>query len=253
MLPQERLEQIIQLVKKDGKVMVKDLSVRFDVTEDCIRKDLKGLELQGYLKRTYGGAVDIRNAHTEKNLELRIGKDAEHKMAIATKAYDTIMNRDMIFLDISTTNLLLARCIAQGPKQITVVTNMLDILNTLVHVSNCTVICCGGKLSESLHGFVGSAAIETIKNYHFDKAFIGSVGISLPTQTVSTFDMEDGIMKKTIMDHSQEVYLMLENKKFYTEGNYKFASLNQVDHIISEKMPEDEILTLLDELQIQIH
>ena len=252
MLVHERLDTIIQLVKTHGKVMVKDLSEQFELSEDCIRKDLKNLEHQGYLKRIYGGAVDVKNYSTEKNIETRLGKDGENKMKIANKAYACIQPRDTIFLDISTTNVLLARCIAQGNKQITVVTNMLDILNTLAHTTHCTVICCGGILSSSQHGFVGSSAIETINHYNFDKSFIGSVGISLPKKQISTFEMEDGQTKKAIIEHSQQVYAVLENKKFYSEGNYTFASLDQIHSIITEETPDDDVQTQLQEIGVAI-
>lgn len=252
MLVHERLDTIVQLVKAHGKVMVKDLSEKFEVTEDCIRKDLKNLELQGYLKRIYGGAVDVKNYSTEKNLETRLGKDAENKMKIATKAYECIQPRDTIFLDISTTNVLLARCIAQGNKQITVVTNMLDILNTLAHTTHCTVVCCGGILSSSQHGFIGSGAIESISKYNFDKSFIGSVGISLPKKQISTFEMEDGNTKKAIIEHSQQVYAMLENKKFYVEGNYTFASLEQLNYIITEDEPDSDVQAQLQEIGVAL-
>lgn len=57
MFANERLEEILNILKTEGKVIVKDLSIKFDVTEDCIRKDLKNLEKQKLLERTYGGAV----------------------------------------------------------------------------------------------------------------------------------------------------------------------------------------------------
>ena len=64
MFLEERQEAILNLLSRDGKVRVKDLSEMFKVTEDCIRKDLGALEKQGKLKRTYGGAVVRReNLH----------------------------------------------------------------------------------------------------------------------------------------------------------------------------------------------
>lgn len=57
MFMEERLEEILRILKKDGKVLVKDLSVKFNVTEGMIRKDLQKLEQEGLLKRTYGGAI----------------------------------------------------------------------------------------------------------------------------------------------------------------------------------------------------
>ncbi|MFR6099127.1 MAG: DeoR family transcriptional regulator, partial [Longibaculum sp.] len=54
---QERQESIVSQVNAEGSVRVKDLSLKFEVTEDCIRKDLALLEKKGLLKKAYGGAV----------------------------------------------------------------------------------------------------------------------------------------------------------------------------------------------------
>lgn len=251
-LAQERLRAIAEQVSEKGKVMVKDLSQEFGVTEDCIRKDLKALELQGILKRAYGGAIAVKGIGFEKNVDSRFYQDTERKMKIATKAYALLRERDTVFLDISTTNVLLARLIAQGNKRITVVTNMLEILNTLVHAPAVTTICCGGILSEDAHGFIGSSAIRIMDAYRFDKVFIGSVGLSLTDGMMSTFDMEDGITKKAIMDHAKENYFIMEHHKFYTEGNYRFCSLQDVDHIITDELPDDETLELLREKQVEV-
>ena len=52
MFVEERKEQILEMVRKFGKVKVKELSERFDVTEDCIRKDLASLEKRNFLALT---------------------------------------------------------------------------------------------------------------------------------------------------------------------------------------------------------
>ena len=57
MFTEERQEAILATLHRNGKVKVRDLSEKFQVTEDCIRKDLKALENAGNLKRTYGGAI----------------------------------------------------------------------------------------------------------------------------------------------------------------------------------------------------
>ena len=51
---EERQSAIEKCLRENGKVKVKELSEIFQVTEDCIRKDLKILENAGKLKRTYG-------------------------------------------------------------------------------------------------------------------------------------------------------------------------------------------------------
>ena len=78
MFIEERQLAIEKVLREQGKVRVRELSEMFQVTEDCIRKDLKTLENAGKLKRTYGGAIlsqdyplerdviDRRNYHVEK-------------------------------------------------------------------------------------------------------------------------------------------------------------------------------------------
>ena len=70
MFLEERQESIMNMLNAEGKVRVKELSEKFGVTEDCIRKDLGSLEKQGRLKRTYGGAVVLR----ENNHVIEISK-----------------------------------------------------------------------------------------------------------------------------------------------------------------------------------
>ena len=52
MFTEERQSAIIMCLQDKGKVKVKELSEKFQVSEDCIRKDLKTLENAGKLKRT---------------------------------------------------------------------------------------------------------------------------------------------------------------------------------------------------------
>ena len=127
----ERHDAILDILARDGKVRVKDLSDRFHVTEDCIRKDLGALEKQGRLKRTYGGAVIRReNPHTIEVSKHR-NIDVEAKRRIARAAMHLIHEHDMVFLDISTSNLAIAELLVHDERELTVVTNMIDILAIL--------------------------------------------------------------------------------------------------------------------------
>lgn len=100
MFLEERQEAILDLLARDGKVRVKDLSERFKVTEDCIRKDLGALEKQGKLKRTYGGAVVRRENLHMLEVSKHRNTDVEAKRRIAQAAVKLIHERDMVFLDI---------------------------------------------------------------------------------------------------------------------------------------------------------
>ena len=102
MLARERQNTIVEIVNREGSVRVKNLSKKFGVTEDSIRKDLAHLEKDGMLKKTYGGAVRVRTNSHNRYVSQRIGKNVEEKRVIAKRAYEIIQDGDVIFLDIFT-------------------------------------------------------------------------------------------------------------------------------------------------------
>jgi len=250
---QERHDKIIEILHREGKIIVKSLSYNFNVTEDCIRKDLKILEGKKLLERTYGGAVLIRKSAPIQDVEIRRTINIPSKQVIASKTMDIIKENETIFLDISTTNILLAEELAKSNKKITVVTNMLDIVSILnKSYNNIKVICTGGVLCKELDGFTGSMAIEILSNYRPTKCFIGSCGVNILDKSVTTFDVEDGNTKKAIISISKQIFLVMENSKFYIDGTYKFATLYDIDTIITEDTPDRDIVDLLSKTNTKI-
>lgn len=252
MFAEERLEEILKILRLEGKLKVKDISAKFNVTEDCIRKDLKILENQGHLKRTYGGAVQIRESAHEQDIVLRKEINISTKTIIAEKAFHIIENRETIFLDISTTNIILAKLLAESTKNLTVVTNMPEIINVLSSKNNVTLISPGGVLNKNIGGFAGAPTIDFISKYKFDKTFIGSCGIDAFDRNITTFDIEDGMTKKAIIQSGKKNYIVMESDKFYSDGNYKFATIDDINCIITDSIPTDEIKNIIEELNIEL-
>lgn len=253
MFTEERLDEILKILNIEGKVKVKDLSQKFNVTEDCIRKDLKQLEHTGSLKRTYGGAIQVRESSQIYDISEREKIDISTKNVIAKKALDLIQDRETIFLDISTINILIAKTLVTSHKRIIVVTNMLEIANILSSSNNnITVVVAAGVLNKSLNGFIGSATNDFIKKYKFDKAFIGSCGIDAFDKSITTFEIEDGITKATIIQSSKKTFLVMENKKFNVDGNYKFATIDDINAIITDENPNEQIMEILINNEIEL-
>jgi len=235
MLAEDRQNMIVSLVNENGSVLVKELSERFEVTEDSIRKDLTLLQKKGLLKKTYGGAVRVRvNVH-DRHVAQRKGKNLEEKQKIAQKALDLMEDGDVIFLDISTSNLELAKLLAQSGRSVTVVTNMIDIMLVFSVETKIKVIFLGGTFSDGRDGFVGALTNQQIKNFRIDKAFMGEVSVDLESNHVTTYMAEDATTKKQILESSNKSYMMLETRKFASEGNYIYASVDDFSGAIMEK------------------
>jgi len=253
MFTEERLDEILNILNQEGKVKVKDLSQKFNVTEDCIRKDLKQLEHSGSLKRTYGGAIQVRQSSKLYDISEREKIDISTKTIISKKALELIQDRETIFLDLSTINILIAKALLNSQKRVTVVTNMLEIANILsASNNNITVVVVSGVLNKSLNGFIGATANDFIKKYKFDKAFIGSCGVDVFDKSITTFEIEDGITKSTIIQSSKKTFLVMESKKFKVDGNYKFALIDDINVIITDEKPNEQIMEILISNEIEL-
>ena len=147
-----------------------------------------------------------------------------------------IEENTVIFLGISTVNLELAKCIYQKNISLTIITNMIDIMQLFRHGEHkVNLIFIGGHFNRAKDGFIGTLAIEQIHNYRFDLSFIGTVGMNVHDGKVTTYDVEDGLTKKEVMDASKKCYLVAENEKLNLDGNYVFGHLSEFTGYIGEQ------------------
>lgn len=231
---EERYEKIIECIESEGRVTVKALADKFKVTEDCIRKDLRELESRGKLKRVYGGAIIQRSHKDIKPLDERKNINLDKKRKVAISAAKLIEAGEVIFLDVSTNNLEIAKILREKDINLIVITNMLEIVLELKKSNNIRVISIGGEFNKNIGAIVGAAANRYIEKFTFDKSFIGVCGINMETEAISTVDIEDGNTKKTIIECSHKSYLVSEDEKFNYDEFYKFASISDIAGIITE-------------------
>ncbi|SFC97852.1 DeoR/GlpR family DNA-binding transcription regulator [Clostridium uliginosum] len=253
MFIEERYKYILDLLEKDGKVLVKDLSSQFNISESMIRKDLQVLEKKNLLQRTYGGAINIKRTivNCESFLK-RVEKNTDLKKIIAEKAYDQIKENDTIFLDASSISYILAKLLVKSNKNITLITNMFEISSMIPLDSKIHFIFIGGDYNTLVGGSIGSHSIEQIKLYRCNKAFIGCNGVDLGTGSISVGVSEDANTKKTIMRISKELYLMALNERFNTDGIFIFSNITDFNSIITEASPSNTIRTLLEQYDVKL-
>ena len=253
MFIEERQIAIEKVLREEGKVRTRELSEMFQVTEDCIRKDLKTLENAGKLKRTYGGAILSQDYPLERDVIDRRNYHVDKKMVIAAQAMTLIKEREAIFLDISSINFELAMLLAKPIMQLTVVSNMIDILQLLAQNPKITAIGTGGIMYPTVNGFLGSAAIQVIRQYSFDRAFMGSCGIDMMDHTVTTLGVEDGLTKKAAIESSRHKYAVMEREKFYFIDSYNITQLDALDGIITDEFPDGSVQDMLDSLGVALY
>lgn len=182
----------------------------------------------------YGGAVSLDDEVAKRVVTSRIDDRREQKAAIARKAYEIVEDGQVVFLDISSTNLYLADLFAEGPKSAVVVSNMLDVVKRVAAGKNVVAECPAGRMNLELFGLVGSKTVRDIARIRFDLAFLGTLEINVDDDSVSTFDMEDGAVKQTALEGSARSYLVADSHKFRARGSYRYARISDFTGIITD-------------------
>jgi len=253
MFIEERHKHILDILQKEGKVLVKDLSTQFQVSESMIRKDLQVLEKDNLLQRTYGGAINMKRTivHNE-SLFKRVEIDTDLKDIIAKKAYEQINEGDTIFLDASSISYFLTKLLIENDKNVTLITNMVEISSMIQLNLRMHVIFIGGDYNPLVGGNIGSHSIEQIKLYRCNKAFIGCNGIDLRDGSISTGLSEDAGTKKAIMSISKELYLMAPSERFNLDGIINFSNITDFYSIITEAPLSNTIMSLLEQYNVRL-
>ncbi len=238
----ERQQDILNRLARHGSVLVKELAITYRVTEDLIRKDLKKLEEQGLLDRVYGGAERKTNKFEASSIHYRLQLDAPEKKIIAEQAMTLIVNGDYIYLDTSSTSAHIASLLAKSGKEITVITDMLAIMDLLSDVEGITLIAIGGQFNPYTGGFSGHEALRQISQYTVDKAFISCRSVSLVDGYLIEGFIDIGNTKRAILDIARQRIVATQALKYRSSGLYRFYKVKDLDVVIVDcpLKPEDQ-------------
>ena len=252
MFMEERQAKILEMLAKDGKVLVKELAETFEVTEDSIRKDLGTLEAEGKLRRTYGGAVPILESLKMNEANKRRISDVEAKRTIARAAIKFITPQDLVYLDNSTLSIAIAEILAKSGKSYKILTCMLDVLVMLAVNPNIEIIFGGGQINKSRDGFCDVLCREFISNFRPDVSFIGVFGVDLKKNALTTNGIDGGSHKAKIISLSKKNFVVAESRKFGVEGKFAFADFEKISGVITETKPAKDILQAAQKLNVEI-
>ena len=136
--------------------------------------------------------------------------------------------------------------------EVTVVTNMIDILVVLARNPKIRVVFAGGKINKSRDGFWGGMTLDFISRLKSDIAFVGAVGVDVKENSVSTYDIDDGINKAAIIRHSKKAYVVAEARKLSTDGNYNYTTLDTLSGLITDSEPAADIRAAADSYGVEI-
>jgi DeoR family transcriptional regulator, fructose operon transcriptional repressor len=225
MFSEERREEILKQVKKEGRVLAKELANKFQISIDSIRRDLSIMEEQGLLKRTHGGAIPITKTQAQPRVpSLRFDGGNEYQKAIAKEAVSYIQEGHTVFIGGTSIHYAMLQYL---PTDIpfTVVTNSVEVAYELRSIEHIQTYLIGGKVKSS-GNITDALANEFASQFTFDLCFATAGGLSI--KGLSTSSPEVSLFYKNIYKHAKKIVTIADHTKI---GVDMFTEMYSIDHI----------------------
>ena len=243
MLNEERRRAILDMLNRDGRVLVHELARRFDTSQVTIRKDLELLHTQGHAQRTHGGALMPRDgALSDPTLREKEQLHREEKLRIAAAAAAMVQERQVIILDSGTTTTAIARALKTATN-LTIVTNAVNIAAELVG-SSLEVILTGGTLRKNSFSLVGPIAEDTLRHLNADILFLGVDGFDVH-YGLSTPNLLEAKVNKVMVDVAKQVVAVCDSSKFGRRSLSLIVPTSSLQRVITDKRaPKSDLQAL---------
>ncbi len=243
MLALERRNIILEKLQEEKRVVVSELSAQFGVSEETIRRDLEKMEKEGLVTKSYGGAILNESTSIDMPFNVRKKVNVAGKQRLAELAAEQIKDGDHIILDASSTSVFIAKAI-KDKKNLTILTNSIEIIIELSDMPDWNIICSGGSLKEGYLALVGPKALESLSSFNADKAFFSCKGIDIERGITDGNEMFTQI-KQVMMHSAARSILAVDSSKFDRIAFSRLCDVKDMQTIIMDRKPEERWLSFL--------
>lgn len=247
---EERREQIVAVVQRDGRASVTQLSEQFGLSNATIRGDLDSLARQGLLVRTRGGAIAIDDRGLQLDFHIRRQMNREQKDCIGRVAATMVQDGDAIVLDASTTVLTMVDRI-RDRRRLTVLTNGLLVVTALMESPGIEVVMPGGFLYRDSASLVGRGNREFFSQFIIQRGFYSAKGLTLE-EGLTDINSAEVAIKRDLVSQTKQVIALVDSSKWEHVGFASFASVDQLHTVISDAGAPPDMVTALREAGVNV-
>lgn len=245
MLNEERRRSIVEMLHREGRVLVASLARHFRTSQITIRKDLEVLDNQGLIQRTHGGALPLQSgALLDPTLREKEKQHQEEKIRIAMAAAKMVEEGQSVLLDSGTTTTAIARAL-KDIKKLVVITNAINIAAEVAG-TNIEVILTGGMLRKNSFSLVGPVAEQGLRQLSADILFLGVDGFDtqLGLFTPNLFEAQ---VNRVMVEISRKTVAVCDSSKFGRRSLCNIMPATAVHHVITDKnIAKQELQALRD-------
>ena len=245
----ERRRQILLELKLRPHVRISELSERFNVSSETLRRDFDTLANEGLIARAHGGASAPVQGHYP-SLDERTEARIEERKRIGLLAATLVQDGETVMIDSGSTTIEMARALAFQGTQCTVITNSIPVAMTIGHGAP-EVLLCPGEYMATESAVVGTETVEFLAKFNVDHCMIGASGFSIdgPSETVRGF----AAVKRVMMQRAAKRHLLIDAQKFGHKGLAHVGELADLHTVVTDTRPTGELLSALDGADVKIH
>ncbi|TCL61450.1 DeoR family transcriptional regulator [Hydrogenispora ethanolica] len=250
MFPEERQSKILDILSKQGRCLVGALAQELGVSMVTVRQDLDLLERRGLLRRTHGGAILNAKTGFERPFQIEETSFKTEKERIAAAAVKEVSSGDTVILDVGTTTTEVARLLKKH-RDLTVVTNAVNIALILEDNPDITTVVTGGTLRAKQHSLVNPYAELILEKINADLAFIGVSGVAAD-YGYTNVNLAEAELKSLFFRKARRRIVLADSSKIGNVARAKVADLLEADRLITDRSANAEEVARLRERGLEV-
>ena len=244
-------EILTELRLAGGSCRVGHLAARLGVSDETIRRNIKALQAKLQVQKVHGGVILAEGLTvTELPFQARMDKNAAAKRLIGTQLAKRIKDGDSLFLDIGSTTAYAARAL-RDHHNLYVVTNSLNVANTLARRNNNRVFFAGGELRPHDGGAFGQDAIDFLRRFNVQYAVL-SVGAINAEVGFMLHDMQEADLSRQAAICAQTRIVLADSAKFGRRAPIAVTEPDDIDVLITDKAPSRALMDMLNKYDISL-
>jgi DeoR/GlpR family transcriptional regulator of sugar metabolism len=236
LLAAERREQVLTILRTEGKVRAAELSTRLGVSLDTVRRDLKELADAGHLRRVHGGALPL-TAPGPADFHERLEEDTTAKQAVAAAALPLVRAGDVALFGGGATLLELARRLPDD-LDATVIATGPDIAAALADHPALRVEVVGGRLHPEARTVTGPEAVDALRRVRPHACFVSACTVH-PVHGLTMRNADEALVMRAMVECCERVVVLATAAKLGTTGPYPIAELGAVDTLVTDAPARD--------------
>jgi DeoR family transcriptional regulator of aga operon len=245
----DRRHAILARVAEEQTIRVGALARELGCSEMTIRRDIRRLERDGFIRQTYGGAT----AHLTRSFDISFNARglvaAREKRLIGMRAAALIEGARLLFVGIGSTTEQFARYLLARPD-LMIVTPSLPIAS-LLGTRPLAVVALGGAVLRDELTCVGPIATATLAHYRFDAAVIGAAGISA-RWGITELTEEEAAVQRAALERTERVIVIADGSKVGAATPIVVGPARQVTTLVTDTSASPAELAELHSLGIEV-